>query len=268
MAAMPAAEPPESAHHALLLLLARGQELAPLLAAAVDGLAAEPESALVRVWLVEGSGQRPALGLAASAGHPRAAGEDWTRPDGHFGRFRLGHGKIGRIARAARPLAVPDLRRAPRLLARPAWARREAIRSFAGLPLISCGRVEGVMAVFRRDALGDAQLVRLARVADHVAAAVARARRLAELALRREAAEREADFLREELLRARAGTVGGARPVATRAELRQRERENLEAALRAAGGRIYGPGGAAALLGVPPTTLASRMKALGVARTD
>jgi transcriptional regulator with GAF, ATPase, and Fis domain len=47
---------------------------------------------------------------------------------------------------------------------------------------------------------------------------------------------------------------------------RRRERANLEAALCRAGGRIYGTGGAAALLGVPPTTLASRVKALGIAR--
>jgi transcriptional regulator with GAF, ATPase, and Fis domain len=33
-------------------------------------------------------------------------------------------------------------------------------------------------------------------------------------------------------------------------------------------GRIYGPGGAAELLGVPPSTLQSRMKKLGIARTQ
>jgi len=42
------------------------------------------------------------------------------------------------------------------------------------------------------------------------------------------------------------------------------ERANLEAALRRSGGRIYGKNGAAAILGVPPTTLASRLRALGV----
>jgi len=47
---------------------------------------------------------------------------------------------------------------------------------------------------------------------------------------------------------------------------RRRERANLEAALQRAGGRIYGPGGAAEILGVPPTTLASRVKVLGLAR--
>jgi len=52
--------------------------------------------------------------------------------------------------------------------------------------------------------------------------------------------------------------------VRTEAELRQLERDNLRAALAAADGRIYGKSGAAALLGVRPTTLASRMKALGL----
>jgi transcriptional regulator with GAF, ATPase, and Fis domain len=50
------------------------------------------------------------------------------------------------------------------------------------------------------------------------------------------------------------------------AQWRGRERANLEAALARAGGRIYGAGGAAEILGVPPTTLASRVKALGIAR--
>ncbi|MBK7644870.1 MAG: sigma 54-interacting transcriptional regulator [Planctomycetes bacterium] len=52
--------------------------------------------------------------------------------------------------------------------------------------------------------------------------------------------------------------------VRTDAELRTLERENLRAALAAADGKIYGKGGAAELLGVRPTTLASRMKALGL----
>ncbi len=52
--------------------------------------------------------------------------------------------------------------------------------------------------------------------------------------------------------------------VRTELELRQLERENLRAALAAAGGKIYGKGGAAELLGVRPTTLSSRMKALGL----
>jgi transcriptional regulator with GAF, ATPase, and Fis domain len=51
------------------------------------------------------------------------------------------------------------------------------------------------------------------------------------------------------------------------AELRMLEANNIRAALAAAGGKLYGPGGAAELIGVKPTTLASRMKALGLTRT-
>ena len=45
---------------------------------------------------------------------------------------------------------------------------------------------------------------------------------------------------------------------------RRREQENLRAALRLTEGRIYGPDGAADILGVKPTTLISRLKALGL----
>jgi transcriptional regulator with GAF, ATPase, and Fis domain len=47
-------------------------------------------------------------------------------------------------------------------------------------------------------------------------------------------------------------------------EWRRRERLNVQAALDATGGRIYGPAGAADLLGVKPTTLMSRLRALGL----
>ena len=44
------------------------------------------------------------------------------------------------------------------------------------------------------------------------------------------------------------------------AEMRRRERRNLEIALEKAGGKVSGPGGAAELLGVKPTTLAYRIR--------
>jgi formate hydrogenlyase transcriptional activator len=52
--------------------------------------------------------------------------------------------------------------------------------------------------------------------------------------------------------------------VATDAEVRQLEADNIRAALRQANGKVSGPGGAAELLGLRPTTLASRIKALGL----
>jgi transcriptional regulator with GAF, ATPase, and Fis domain len=52
--------------------------------------------------------------------------------------------------------------------------------------------------------------------------------------------------------------------IITEAEWRRRERSNLVAALRHAGGRVYGADGAASLLGVKPSTLSSRLKSLGI----
>ncbi|MCX6606977.1 MAG: sigma 54-interacting transcriptional regulator [Acidobacteria bacterium] len=52
--------------------------------------------------------------------------------------------------------------------------------------------------------------------------------------------------------------------VLTMDELRALETENYRRALKQAGGKIYGTDGAAALLGLPATTLASRLKALGI----
>ena len=51
-------------------------------------------------------------------------------------------------------------------------------------------------------------------------------------------------------------------------EWRRRERQNIRTALELANGRIYGPDGTAALLGVKPTTLISRLKALGLRNAE
>ena len=47
-------------------------------------------------------------------------------------------------------------------------------------------------------------------------------------------------------------------------ERRERDRANILAALESCGGKVFGRGGAAELLDVKPTTLASRIKALGI----
>jgi transcriptional regulator with GAF, ATPase, and Fis domain len=49
-------------------------------------------------------------------------------------------------------------------------------------------------------------------------------------------------------------------------DLKRIERESIMAALERANSRISGAGGAAALLGINPNTLASRMRSLGIKR--
>ena len=67
---------------------------------------------------------------------------------------------------------------------------------------------------------------------------------------------------------ASAPVVAERRPVSdailTDADLREVERANLLAALEQAGGRVSGSGGAAELLGIKPSTMAYRMKKLGI----
>lgn len=52
--------------------------------------------------------------------------------------------------------------------------------------------------------------------------------------------------------------------ILTESEMRDFEAQNIRLALQASKGKIYGSDGAAAQLGIKPTTLASRIKALGI----
>jgi transcriptional regulator with GAF, ATPase, and Fis domain len=63
----------------------------------------------------------------------------------------------------------------------------------------------------------------------------------------------------------RAKSTGNAAPL-TREELKRQEREAIINALKQTNGRVSGTGGAAALLGMKPSTLASRISSLGINR--
>jgi transcriptional regulator with GAF, ATPase, and Fis domain len=58
--------------------------------------------------------------------------------------------------------------------------------------------------------------------------------------------------------------IGDSGTVMTMEQFHQLEIANYRAALKQARGKIYGSDGAAALLGIPPTTLVSRLKSLGI----
>ena len=59
-----------------------------------------------------------------------------------------------------------------------------------------------------------------------------------------------------------------AERILTDEELTELARRNILAALRTSGWRVSGPKGAAQLLGIKPTTLADRMKKLGISRAE
>jgi transcriptional regulator with GAF, ATPase, and Fis domain len=60
--------------------------------------------------------------------------------------------------------------------------------------------------------------------------------------------------------------VASTSRLVTREDQKRQERDNISHALRLTKGKIFGTDGAAALLGMKPTTLASRIKALGIKR--
>ena len=217
-----------------------------------DGLAS-PHTVLARVWLATPG----ILQLAGSAGNPTGGGS-YARLDGTFSTIGIGEGKIGRIAESRTSRVVPNLRGDEDWLANPGWVARQGVRSFAGYPLTSGDHLLGVMAIFDRARLSTDDM--------------ARHELLARLASLRLMSLRERDALLRRLseleaLQPRAidpPAAARARSIITRGELRTIERETLEAALGRSGGRVFGPRGAAILLGMKPTTLTSRMLALGI----
>ena len=217
---------------------------------ALLGAVIHPTSVLGRFWLRDADGD---LQLQASAGF-RTGGGAYGRIDGEFSRIAYGHGKIGQIAATRQPLIVRGLRGDEEWLANPGWIARQGARAFVGLPLIGPDDVLGVIATFDRAIPGDDALEELRFIADVAATRL--------VALRRRAAEPAGAIVRA-VPGAPAAAVAG---LLTRTELRAREKANLEAALAATRGNVFGQDGAAALLGMRPTTLASRIKALRIAR--
>ena len=222
-------------------------DLTPATMAALESLAQESlaacDAVLVRIWTIgpgdscttcpmrpECPDQRECLHLTVSVGIT-------GRLDGPFRRFPIGARRVGRVAVERRAYVERgDL--AARGIAEPAWLALHGVRSFAAVPLGTRGR--GVLAVFSRRFLTEPEVHLLA-------------------------------------LAARAALPGGphASPAAAwplparsgdRRTLAEIERDAIERALVQTGGRISGPRGAATLLGLKPSTLASRMQKLGVRR--
>jgi transcriptional regulator with GAF, ATPase, and Fis domain len=193
-----------------------------------DALGASRSVILVRVWLADA---RRAPTLCGSAGTPSGGG-NYSRIDGEFREMAIREATIAEIARSRAPFVVTGFRGDEEWLTNPSWAARQGVRTFGAWPLLDDDAVVGVLALFTRTALSSDVLAHVQLIADVGAA--------------------------------RIGSL--ASPVLTRADLRRVERENIQTALAQTGGKVFGAEGAAALLGMRPTTLASRIKALGIVR--
>lgn len=178
----------------------------------VSGLASQDGVALARVWLAmpgdicesclmrsECRDRSRCLHLAASAGRPSDPADDWSRTSGEFRRVPLGARKVGYIGGTGEPILIRDKVAESPWIARPEWAAREGIASFAGRPLIFRGEILGVLGVFSRTSIQESDFDWLKIFADHAALAIANARAFDEVAGLRRELERERDYLREEV---------------------------------------------------------------------
>jgi transcriptional regulator with GAF, ATPase, and Fis domain len=248
---------------ATVLSMARADNVADVSSAFAAGVAV-PTVVLSRVWVCTAD---TVLVLVGSAGTP-AGGGSYSRLDGASSRLQLGVGKIGQIAASRTPLIVRGLRGDEEWLQNPSWIARQGVRTFVGLPLVANSSLVGVVALFDRVLLSDAALDEFRFLADFAAV------RLLDIQRRHEIADDGTDknALTSPIARAREETrdatrsTPGSTPttIVTRAELRAFEKRSIEAALARCRGKVFGADGAAQLLGMKPTTLASRIKALGI----
>jgi transcriptional regulator with GAF, ATPase, and Fis domain len=178
----------------------------------VRGLVAEQDVALARVWLADRGDicetcilrkecldQSRCLHLVASAGSSVASDEDWSRLTGDFRRMPFNARKVGAIGASGEPILIGNNLADNPWIARPEWALREGIVSFAGQPLMFRGETLGVLAIFRRAEISDHEFEWLRIFADHAAIAIANARAFDEVARLRRQLELERDYLREEV---------------------------------------------------------------------
>lgn len=196
----------------ILVALAEQRSLDAVLKKIIEVVAAQPDVALARLWLVENDRICPhcsrdsasranALHLRASAGRPLSAGADWSRTTGVFHRIELESNlKLGHIAKTGQAIRILNLDEDRQWVRDPEWARREGLVGFAGRPLCFRGQVLGVIAVFRRVAPDDTCWQWIGTLADAAAVAVANARAFDEAEALRRQLESERDYLREEVL--------------------------------------------------------------------
>jgi transcriptional regulator with GAF, ATPase, and Fis domain len=187
----------------LMLAIAGADSTDDVLKRVVDGIAECGNVALCRIWLVRSAkdahGEARWLQLAASAGNLRDARVDSRRLDGRFSRFEIGDRKVGRVAADGVGVLLTDITRDNAWIANPDWIASEGIVSFAAQPLVARGATLGVLGLFDRTRLPDADFRWLRTFADHAAVSIASARAYEEIERLHRQLELENEYLRTEV---------------------------------------------------------------------
>lgn len=208
----------------IALEVAQVRPTGEVLSGIVQRLAAQPDLALARIWLM-GPGDLCAvcplaascpdrtrcLHLKTSSGKSRVDGRDYSGLAGRFRRFPLGTRKVGRIGATGKG-ERHCLRLGREWVVDEAWAGAEGIQSFAGQPLVFRGEILGVLGIFSRSEISLDQFGWLRTLADQAAVALANARAFEEVESLRRQLELERDYLREEIGAASIGGIVGDSP--------------------------------------------------------
>lgn len=144
--------------------LVKTTNLSAILQRCAEILVEHTDAAIGRIWTLDDANN--ILELRASAGL-------YTPFDERNTRIPVGQSSIGIIALDRIPHLTNDLSADPRVTEKK-WARREAIRSFAGYPLIVEDRLVGVMCIFSRNTLSDLTLRTMASIAKAIANGIER----------------------------------------------------------------------------------------------
>jgi PAS domain S-box-containing protein len=139
------------------------ETLEALLRPCAEAVARHLDAALVRVWTVEED--EDLLRLRASAGM-------YTHLDGRYARVPRTRFRIADIDLHRRPV-VSNALDADGVLHDAAWARREGLAAYMGYPLVvGDSRVVGVIALFRRTPIHEADVQAFTSVGDEIAMAI------------------------------------------------------------------------------------------------
>ena len=188
----------------IMLKMASNLDLEAVLTTITQGLVEDLEAAFARIWLL-GPGDLCAschkadhCDNRAQCLHLKASAGVYANTNGEYRRVPLGALKIGRIAQGWGPIHTNDALGDDRLPNK-AWMREQGLRAFAGYPLYFQDDLLGVLALFSRQALSQAELDRLPIFAHQAAIAIKNAQLFGEVNQLKEQLQADNVYLQEEI---------------------------------------------------------------------
>ncbi|MDP1947410.1 MAG: sigma 54-interacting transcriptional regulator [Nitrospirota bacterium] len=207
MNTVPPSTPPSQSPDVLeriTLQMVSSLDLQVVLATITQGLVEELDAAFARIWLLgpgdlcadcykaaDCANRTRCLHLEASAGL-------YNNLNGEYRRIPLGALKIGKIAQGTGAIFTNDVLGDDRLPNKQ-WMTDNGLRSFAGQPLKFRWELLGVIAMFGRRPLSEAEFERLAVFANEAAIAIKNAQLFTEVQQLKDRLQAENLYLREEI---------------------------------------------------------------------